>query len=205
MEFFLSLLFLFPIFMAAVVIHEVSHGWVALWLGDDTALRAGRLTLNPLKHIDPLGTIALPLLLVFLRSPFVFGWAKPVPVQFLNLRNPKRDMIWVGAAGPLSNFLLAGISAWALRQMSPILPELIEALLRFFILVNLVLGTFNLFPIPPLDGSRVLTGLLPASLARVLDALEPWGMFLVLIALYLGVMDKFLWPMVTFLFERLGI
>ncbi len=171
MEFFLSLLFLFPIFMAAVVIHEVSHGWVALWLGDDTALRAGRLTLNPLKHIDPLGTIALPLLLVFLRSPFVFGWAKPVPVQFLNLRNPKRDMIWVGAAGPLSNFLLAGISAWALRQMSPILPELIEALLRFFILVNLVLGTFNLFPIPPLDGSRVLTGLLPASLSMVLDAL----------------------------------
>ncbi|MBI1953231.1 MAG: site-2 protease family protein [Candidatus Omnitrophica bacterium] len=205
MEFLLSLLLLFPVFMMAVVIHEVSHGWAALRLGDDTALRAGRLTLNPLKHIDPIGTVVLPLALVFFRSPFVFGWAKPVPVSFLDLAHPKRDMIWVGAAGPLSNFLMAGATASLLRWAAPFLPEWIQALAQYFVLVNLVLGTFNLLPIPPLDGSRILAGILPASWARRLLALEPWGIVLVLAALYLGVMERFLWPLVRLLLKGLGV
>ncbi|MBI3322791.1 MAG: site-2 protease family protein [Candidatus Omnitrophica bacterium] len=201
----LPFLLLFPLFMLAVMVHEVCHGLVALRLGDSTARDAGRLTLNPLRHIDPVGTVVLPLFLIFVQSPFVFGWAKPVPVNAFNLRHPKRDMLWVGAAGPASNFLMAGVGAALLPALSAVLPEVGIAMLRYFVLVNLVLGTFNLLPVPPLDGSRVLTGLLPASMARAVLAAEQWG-FLVLVALmYFGVLQWLVWPVVRALAGWLGL
>ena len=206
MEFRLaSFLLLLPFFILAVVIHEVSHGWVALQLGDSTALTAGRLTLNPLKHIDLMGTILLPVLLLVLHSPFVFGWAKPVPINILNLRHPKRDMLWVGAAGPAANFFLAVVGALLVRAGAPWMPPLLVGLLKYLVLINLILGTFNLLPIPPLDGSRVLAGLLPLSAARWLFALERWGIILVMGLLYFGVLDRILWPAVTFLAKVLGL
>ena len=154
--------------MAAVVVHEVSHGWAALALGDRTALTAGRLTFNPFKHMDPIGTLILPLLLTLLRSPFVFGWAKPVPVNFAALRHPKRDIFWVGAAGPAANFLLAIAAAFFLKTIGGSLPPWGIAAVKYLILINLVLGLFNLIPIPPLDGSRILTGLVPSRFAAPL-------------------------------------
>lgn len=200
-----AFLILFPLFMIAVMVHEVSHGWVALRLGDPTAKLAGRLTINPFKHMDPIGTVALPLLLIFLRAPFVFGWARPVPINPLRLRQPKRDLLWVGMAGPAANLALAAVAAALLQWVELLLPNLAVAALRYLILINLVLGIFNLLPIPPLDGSRILTGLLPIRYARSLLALERWGFLLVLLLLYLGLIDRFLWPAVVFLAEVLGV
>lgn len=191
--------------MMTVVVHEVSHGWVALRLGDKTALMAGRLTLNPFKHIDPIGTVVLPLLLVLLRAPFVFGWAKPVPINVQNLQHPKRDMLWVGAAGPAANFFMAVLIAWGLRVFRPIESSAVLELGHAVILINLVLGTFNLLPIPPLDGSRILVGLLPIRFVRPLISLERWGIVLVMFLLYLGFMDRILWPIVAFFSKLLGI
>ncbi|MBI3323582.1 MAG: site-2 protease family protein [Candidatus Omnitrophica bacterium] len=205
MSILLPFLLLFPIFMLAVMVHEVSHGLVALRLGDPTALQAGRLTLNPLRHIDPVGTVALPLILIFMNSPFVFGWAKPVPINVLNLRHPKRDMLWVGAAGPAANFSLALVGAGLLAAAGGSLPEPVSGLARYLILVNLVLGTFNLLPIPPLDGSRVLTGLLPVGAARAVLAAERWGFLIVLALLYLGVLQWLVFPVVGFLARILGL
>ncbi len=205
MEFLIGFLLTFPLFMMTVVIHEVSHGWVALYLGDRTALTAGRLSLNPFKHIDPVGTVILPLLLLFLRAPFVFGWAKPVPINLFNLRQPKRDMLWVGAAGPCANFLMAGGVALGLKGLSPWLPPLLSESGKALILINLVLGTFNLLPIPPLDGSRVLVGLLPVRWARLVLSMEGWGIVIVMGLLYLGVMDRILLPIVAALSKALGL
>ena len=205
MEWLATFLLLFPIFMAAVMAHEVSHGWVALRLGDSTAKEEGRLTFNPLRHIDPIGTVALPLLLLAMRAPFVFGWAKPVPINALNLRHPKRDMLWVGIAGPAANFSLAFLGAFLLNQVGSAASPLVLGLLRYLVLVNLVLGTFNLLPIPPLDGSRVLTGLLPVPLARYLLALEPWGFLIVIGLMASGFLDRFLWPAVAALAALLGV
>lgn len=204
-EFLLGFLFLFPLFMVAVVIHEVSHGWVALQLGDSTAKEAGRLTLNPLKHIDPVGTVILPLFLVLIRAPFVFGWARPVPINILNLRHPKQDMLWVGIAGPLANFLLAIVASLFLKFWGGDLSALLGSSLRALITINLVLGTFNLLPVPPLDGSRVLTSLLPISLARGMILLERWGILLIFFLLAFGWVDRFLWPMVGWFYKLLGI
>ncbi|MBI3615946.1 MAG: site-2 protease family protein [Candidatus Omnitrophica bacterium] len=205
MESVVGFLLLFPIFMAAVVVHEVSHGWVALALGDRTALAAGRLTLNPFKHMDPIGTVALPLMLTLIRSPFVFGWAKPVPVNFMNLRRPKRDMLWVGAAGPAANFTLAAAVAFLLRGLGSALPLWAIGAAKYLILINLILGVFNLIPIPPLDGSRILTGLLPSRFAREVLLLERWGTVLVVILLLMGLLDRVLLPAVSFLARLLGI
>ena len=201
----LGFFLLFPFFLIAVVVHEVSHGWVALWRGDQTALAAGRLTLNPFRHIDPIGTVVLPLVLLWAKAPFVFGWAKPVPVNFFNLRNPKRDMLWVGAAGPAANFILACGLALLLKGGGFILPPWGIGLLEYLILVNLVLGTFNLIPVPPLDGSRILAGLLPPRLAVRVLALEPWGVVLVLILMVSGLVNRILWPVVRFLAGLLGV
>jgi Zn-dependent protease len=191
--------------MLAVIVHEVSHGWLALRLGDPTALEAGRLTLNPFKHIDPVGTVLLPMVMLVMRAPFVFGWAKPVPINAMNLRHPKRDMLWVGAAGPAANFLLAFSVALCLKVAGGWIPPIGISLAKTLILINLVLGTFNLLPIPPLDGSRILVGILPVPWARILLNLESWGIVLVFGLLYLGFMDRILWPTVSLLARLLGV
>ncbi len=205
MDFLMGFLLLFPLFMIAVMVHEVSHGWVALLLGDPTAKQAGRLTFNPLRHIDPVGTLLLPIILLLARAPFVFGWAKPVPINPYHLRRPKQDMLWVGLAGPASNFILAAMLAFMLRVSGSALPELAEAMVTYLILINLVLGVFNLLPIPPLDGSRILVGLLPVSLARHVLKLERWGILIVFALIYFGILRRFLWPTVTFLADALGV
>ncbi|MCM8811851.1 MAG: site-2 protease family protein [Candidatus Omnitrophica bacterium] len=205
MDVFYGFLLLFPLFMVSVMVHEVSHGWVALFLGDPTAWKAGRLTFNPFKHIDPVGTVGLPLFLMLLRAPVVFGWARPVPVNALYFRHPRRDMLWVGAAGPLANYSLAAAAAFMLKFFQEWLPPLAIPLVRYLILVNLLLGTFNLLPIPPLDGSRVLGGLLPAHAARMLALLEKWGIVLVMALLYLGVIDRIMMPVVYHMARFLGV
>jgi Zn-dependent protease len=174
--------------LIAITFHEASHGFVALRFGDDTALRAGRVTFNPLKHVDPFGTVLLPGLLLLMHSPFLFGYAKPVPVNFGRLRNPRRDMVWVAAAGPGINLALAIASA-LLVHVVPLLPEAagkwaIENLINS-IQINVVLAVFNMLPIPPLDGGRVAVGLLPNALAFPLARLERWGMFIILGGLFI--------------------
>ncbi len=193
------------LFFFAVVIHEYAHGWVAYRFGDPTARFMGRLTLNPIAHIDPLGTIILPLFLILARSPILFGWAKPVPIDFLRLKNLKRDMIWVGLAGPLANILLAGLFAALLNFLPRPLNPLFEMVLGSAVVVNLVLAVFNLLPVPPLDGSRVVFSLLPRKAAFVYISLEPWGFFIVIALLYLGIIDLVIWPIVGFLAKTLGV
>ncbi len=183
----------------AITVHEVAHGWVALHLGDPTAKYAGRLTLNPIKHVDPLGTIIVPFVMVVASSGmWAFGWAKPVPVAFHNLRNPRRDMILVAAAGPAVNLAMA--LGWALLLSQRIAFDLgldlgsdwIVQMSLFGVVINVLLAVFNMLPIPPLDGGRVLAGLLPPQFARALQYVEPFG-FLILIALmFTGV----LWTLV---------
>ena len=185
----------------AITVHEAAHGYAARHFGDDTAYLQGRMTLNPLKHIDPIGTIAMPLLLYFATSgAFLFGYAKPVPVNFAALRNPKRDMIWVALAGPASNFAQAILWAMALVLLAgldvrePFFIKMAQA----GILVNLVMWAFNLFPLPPLDGGRILAGLLPWKQAQWLERVEPWGFFIVMGLVIAGVVGT-LWlrPLMT--------
>ena len=189
------LIYALPVIFA-ITVHEAAHGYVARHFGDNTAQMMGRLTLNPLKHIDPIGTIAMPILLYFATSgAFLFGYAKPVPVNFGHLRNPKRDMIWVALAGPASNFIQAIL--WTLFLVGITVAGVQE---RFFvgmanagILTNLVMWAFNLFPLPPLDGGRILAGLLPRGRAQYwLARIEPFGFFIVMGLVVLGVVGS-LW------------
>lgn len=190
------------IFIFAVVIHEYAHGWVAYRLGDPTAKLLGRLTLNPIRHIDPVGTILLPVMLSIVHSPIIFGWAKPVPVNFLNLRQPRRDMILVGLAGPAINIILAVILS---RFLHLGLPEFWQHAVAMAIIINLVLAIFNLVPIPPLDGSRLVMGLLPNRYAYLYSRSEAYGILIVFILMYLGLLERFVWPIVLGAARLLGV
>ena len=191
----------------AIVLHEFAHGWVAYRLGDSTAYLAGRLTLNPLKHVDPVGTIIIPgtlfLLYYFKLLPhlMLFGWAKPIPVNFRALRHPKQDMMCVGMAGPLVNVLLAFFLSrfWNLE-----LSAAWRTLLEISIYLNLGLAVFNMIPIPPLDGSRLVMGLLPRELAIPYMKLERFGLLIVVVCLQLGLL-RFVYPIVDILANALGV
>jgi Zn-dependent protease len=182
----------------AITVHEVMHGYVALRFGDRTALMLGRLTLNPLKHIDPVGTILIPGMLLLLQSGFIFGYAKPVPVDWRNLNHPKRDMAIVAIAGPLSN-LGMGI-CWALLiRVGATLGETGAALIYMGvagIFINTILMVLNLLPLPPLDGGRVMTGLLPGPLAYKFSRIEPYGFFILIGLLVTGILGLILWPLI---------
>ena len=188
----------------AITLHEAAHGYVAKLFGDHTAEMLGRITLNPLKHVDPVGTILVPGMLLALAwvnksPPFVFGWAKPVPVNFANLRDPKRDMIWVAAAGPGSNFLQALLWAIGLAATAPSGPWPSAGLFEMADIgfkVNLVLMALNLLPLPPLDGERVLAGLLPHGASNALSRIEPYGFFIILVLLALGLLDDLMRPLI---------
>lgn len=173
--------------LLAITLHEAAHGFVAYRLGDDTAWRLGRVTLNPFKHIDPFGTVLLPALLLFLQAPFLFGYAKPVPVKFDALRHPRHDMVLVSGAGPATN-LLQAFAAALLVHIVIFLPEGLDgwmlANLRNAIVINVVLALFNMIPLPPLDGGRVAVGLLPDVLARPLASLERLGMLIIIALLF---------------------
>lgn len=172
---------LLPIILA-ITLHEAAHGWAADRLGDDTARRAGRVSLNPIRHVDPVGTLLLPGFLLMV-APIVFGWAKPVPVQPGRLHHPKRDMALVAAAGPALNFVLAVVCAWLLLLPATIGGDFglwLQHNLLNALLINLVLGVFNLFPVPPLDGGRIAVGLLPMALARRWAQLERYGLLILL-------------------------
>jgi len=200
----MSLVLSLAIFLFAIIIHEISHGWVAYKLGDPTAKYEGRLTLNPMAHIDPFGMILLPLILTMMGSPVIFGWAKPVPVNFWNLKNPRRDMIWVGLAGPLANIILAFVLSLFLK-ININLPALIFNILIAGIYVNLVLAVFNLIPIPPLDGSRVVVGLLPRELAVRYIRLERFGIPLIFLLMFMGLFNYLIRPIVQILANLLGV
>ena len=185
------LIYALPV-LFAITIHEAAHGYVARWFGDNTAYAAGRVTLNPLKHIDPMGTIVMPLLLYFAtQGAFLFGYAKPVPVNFAALRKPKQQMVWVALAGPASNFiqaLLWGI-AFIVVTGSGVTERFWVDMCKAGVLTNLVMWAFNLFPLPPLDGGRVVVGLLPRRLAWQFSRIEPWGFFIVMGLVIAGVVS----------------
>jgi len=188
------LIYALPV-LFAITIHEAAHGYVARYLGDNTAYVLGRVTLNPLKHIDPIGTIAMPLLLYFATSgAFLFGYARPVPVNFGHLRRPKRDMIWVALAGPGANLVQA--VAWTVLLYvlvaTGVTEDFFTRMCEAGLLVNLVMFAFNLFPLPPLDGGRILVGILPWKQASMLSRVEPWGFFVVMALVITGVVST-LW------------
>ncbi|MFA4989264.1 MAG: site-2 protease family protein [Candidatus Omnitrophota bacterium] len=198
----LSFLVLFGLLIIAMSVHEFAHGLVAYRLGDSTAKYSGRLTLNPLAHIDIFWTFLLPLFL-FLTSGFVFGAAKPVPINYRALKNPKRDIILVGASGPLANFILGGLLAIVIKIIP--LPASLLPLILNLIVINVILGVFNLVPIPPLDGSHILMGLLPEPLALQYSRIEPYAFIILIILIWLGALNWIVWPAVGFILRLIGV
>jgi Zn-dependent protease len=200
----------------AITIHEASHGWSAMKMGDPTAYAAGRVTLNPLAHIDPLGTVILPVILVILGAP-AFGWAKPVPVNPYNLRNPRRDNLWISLAGPAANLTAAAAALIVIRVLRLLQPgvtaflqgfillkqpfprgffplEGLALILYYIVLVNIYLAVFNLIPVPPLDGSGILSGLLSDSAAAAYDRIRPYGFVIVMLLVYAGLLNVIIVP-----------
>ena len=194
-----------PPLLLAVIFHEIAHGLAAERLGDPTARESGRISLNPIKHIDPFMTILLPGILIFSGSPVVFGGAKPVPINPMNFRDPRRGMMWTAFAGPVTNFLLAGICYLVLVLLRPffegsgLVPALVASWLIYGVFINVILGVFNLIPIPPLDGGRVAVGLLPLAFARRWARLERFGLILLVLLLAAGAFDFVFEPVIRFL------
>lgn len=181
----------------AITVHETAHGWVALQLGDKTAMMLGRLTLNPMKHIDPLGTILVPGMMLLLTG-FMFGWAKPVPITWQNLRNPKRDMVLVAAAGPIANLIMAILWALIIR-LGLALGDTGLALVFMGVVgifINTILFALNLLPLPPLDGGRIMTGLLPGPWAWRFSRIEPYGFMILVLLMVTGILGAILWPII---------
>lgn len=201
-DFILQLIILAPPILLALTVHEFAHGYVAFRLGDPTAKAMGRLTLNPLKHLDPLGTLAFFIIKI--------GWAKPVPVNPAYFRNPRKDMLWVALAGPAVNLVLAVISALAVKvvwfiaanipysQMAEAILVPLNQVLMASVWINLVLCIFNFLPIPPLDGSRILAGILPPHLARSYASVERYGFIIILILAFSGLLSKMIIPVISF-------
>jgi Zn-dependent protease len=206
--FYLISIWAIPV-LIAITFHEAAHGWAAWKLGDPTAKMLGRVTFNPIKHVDPVGTLLIPGMLLVMGAPFLFGYAKPVPVAFWRLGSPRRDMVLVAAAGPGINILLACASALLINVL-PVIPgdaqTWFAAVLEKSILINLILATFNMLPIPPLDGGRIAVGLLPEALARPLAQMERYGFFIVLGLIFLlpmlgreiGMDLNFIWHAIEF-------
>jgi len=204
------------VLLFAITVHEASHGWAAQKMGDPTAYALGRVTLNPLAHIDPIGTVLLPLILILIGAP-PFGWAKPVPVNPINLRNPRRDNLWISAAGPASNLAVAAVALIGIILLKAVNPH-VQTFLRFFlsgrgglprgffpleglalilfygVLINTYLAVFNLIPVPPLDGSGVLMGLLSAEAAHKYERIRPFGFIIILALIYFGLLDIIIRP-----------
>ncbi len=187
--------------LLAITVHEAAHGYAAKHFGDKTAYFLGRITLNPIKHIDPIGTVVIPGMLLLLSAPFLFGWAKPVPVNFSNLNNPKKDMMWVALAGPASNLIMAII--WAIilglfKSSGASYALFIIGMAQVGIMINLVLMLLNLLPIPPLDGGRMAVSLLPSPWSYKLASIERYGMFILIFLIVSGLLSAILLPLLRF-------
>jgi len=198
-------IFALPVIFA-ITVHEAAHGYAAKYFGDMTAFNAGRISLNPLKHIDPFGTILLPALTIMLGG-ILFGWAKPVPVDFRRLRNPKKDMLWVAAAGPASNFVMAIF--WALvMKFSVSAPEAfvlpLALMAKAGVSINIVLMVLNLLPLPPLDGGRIAVSLLPLNLARPFAQIERYGFIILIVLLFTGVLGRVLDPLIGLVYDLIS-
>lgn len=200
----LGLLLSFGLLMIAMTVHEFSHGWVAYKLGDNTAKYSGRLTLNPLAHIDLFGTVILPIFLfITTRGHFVFGYAKPVPINYWGLRNPKRDMGLIGLSGPLANFIFAVLLSLIWKNLADI--SMFKFVIEYLITINVILGVFNLIPLPPMDGSRILSALLPPQLAQQYNRIEQYGFIILILFIATGLANIIVWPAVNMFLRLLGI